>query len=98
MEDNLMDQGGFRPLVNTVQYPVIIQTVHNRIQGNLHARENERIKDALNSNEPFVAITKVQIFDPEGVVELKRSDFMAINREHIIWIIENKPPSGTLGR
>lgn len=98
MSENSTDQSGFRQLVNTVQYPVIIQTIHNRIHGNLHARENERIKDALNSNELFVAITKAQIFDPEGVVELKRSDFMAINREHIIWIIENKAAAHPLGR
>lgn len=98
MAETETNLGGFRQLVNTVQYPVIIQTIHNRIHGNLHARENERIKDALNSNELFVAITRVQIFDPEGVVELKRSDFMALNRDHVIWIIENKAASESLGR
>ncbi|HEY4718283.1 MAG TPA: hypothetical protein VIH14_04655 [Anaerolineales bacterium] len=89
-------ESGFRPLVNTTQYPVIIQTTHNRIHGNLHVRENERIKDALNSNELFLAITNVQIFNLDGSVELKKSEFLAINRSHIIWIIESTPPSGSL--
>lgn len=87
---------GFRPFVNTHQYPVIIQTANNRIHGNLHTRESERIKDALNSNELFIAITNVQIFDVDGLRELKKSDFLAINRSMIIWIIENKPPTGPL--
>lgn len=87
---------GFRPFVNTVQYPVIIQTLHNRIHGNLHTRESERIKDAVNSNELFIAITNVQIFDSDGVIEMKKSDFLAINRQNIIWIIENKATTGPL--
>lgn len=89
-ESNSPDQG-FRPLLATVQYPVVIQTAQNRIRGKLHARENERIKDALNSNELFIAITDARIFDADGVLELKRSDFLAINRQHVIWIIEDKP-------
>ena len=92
-----MKERGFRPFVNTTQYPVIIQTAHNRIHGNLHTRENERIKDAVNSSEPFIAITNVQIFDADGVIEMKKSDFLAINRNNIIWIIESKSPTGPLG-
>lgn len=87
---------GFRPQISTLQFPVVIQTFHNRIIGNLHTRENERIKDALNSNEPFIALTQVQIFDMNGTVELNKSDFLAINRNKIIWVIENKPVTGTL--
>jgi hypothetical protein len=85
---------GFRPIVNTTAYPVIIQTADNRIQGNLHARENERIKDVLNSTETFIALTQVQILDIHGTLELRKSDFLAINRDQIVWVIENKA-SGT---
>ena len=89
---------GFRPQISTLQFPVIIQTMHNRIIGNLHARENERIKDALNSTETFIALTDVHIFDANGEVEQKKSDFLAINRSHVIWVVENKPPTGQLPR
>jgi hypothetical protein len=96
MENKSGKERGFRPFVNTTQYPVIIQTGSNRIHGNLHTRENERIKDALNSNELFIAITNVQIFDMNGQTELKKSDFLAINRTQVVWIVENKPPTGPL--
>jgi hypothetical protein len=88
---------GFRPLISTLQFPVIIQTQHNRIHGNLHTRESERIKDALNSTDNFIALTQVRILDIHGTIELRKSDFMAINRSHIIWVIEDKPPTGPLG-
>lgn len=81
---------GFRPIVNTTAFPVIIQTADNRIHGNLHARENERIKDVLNSTETFIALTQVQILDIHGTLELRKSDFLAINRAQIVWVIENK--------
>ncbi|HLE73188.1 MAG TPA: hypothetical protein VI688_02975 [Anaerolineales bacterium] len=86
---------GFRPQANTTRYPVVIQTTHNQIRGNLHVRENERIKDALNSNELFIAITNVQIFNADGTLELRKSEFLAINRSHVIWIIESAPPTGS---
>lgn len=87
---------GFRPQISTLEFPVIIQTTHNRITGYLHTRENERIKDALNSTEAFLALTHVQIYDADGKTELKKSDFLAINRKNIIWVIENRPPTGPL--
>ncbi|UYN88938.1 MAG: hypothetical protein KIT08_07500 [Anaerolineales bacterium] len=81
---------GFRPHISTLQFPVIIQTQHNRIRGHLHARENERIKDALNATEPFIALTHVRIYDINGERELSASDFLALNRTSIIWVIEDR--------
>lgn len=80
---------GFRPQMNTTPYPVLIQTVHNRIAGKLHARENERIKDALNATDVFLALTNVRIYDVDGERLLHSVDFLAINRQNIIWVIED---------
>jgi hypothetical protein len=90
MEENRTGERGFRPFVNTSQFPVVIQTVHNQIHGNLHTRENERIKDALNANETFIAITNVRVYDMEGLIQLRTSDFLAINRSQIIWVVESR--------
>lgn len=91
MTDQVNDRDrGFRPFINTNQFPVIIQTQHNRIHGNLHTRESERIKDGLNSTDAFIALTQVRILDVHGTLELRKSDFLAINRNHIIWVIEDK--------
>lgn len=93
MEENRAGERGFRPFVNTSQFPVIIQTAKNQIHGNLHTRENERIKDALNANELFIAITNVRVYDVEGLTQLRTSDFLAINRSQIIWVVESRTPN-----
>lgn len=80
---------GFRPQINTTPYSVMVQTVHNRISGTLHARENERIKDALNAKDTFLALTNVRIFDMNGEQLLHTVDFLAINTANIIWVIED---------
>lgn len=90
MEQTRAGERGFRPFVNTNQFPVIIQTAQNQIHGNLHTRENERIKDALNANELFIAITNVKVYDAEGLTQLRTSDFLAINRSQIIWVVESR--------
>ncbi len=77
-------RSSFRPVVTTMQFPAIIQTTLNQIHGNLHAGENERIKDASNSNEIFLAITNEQIFSADGTSEPRRSEFLAINRTRVI--------------
>jgi hypothetical protein len=38
----------------------------------------------------------VQIYDVNGNSELKKSDFLAINRTQVVWIVEDKPPTGPL--
>lgn len=97
-EKKVEKQPGFRPVIATVKFPVIIQTTYNQIHGNLHARENERIKDVLNANEIFIAITNVQIFNADGTSEQRKSEFLAINRTHVVWIIERKHATGLLNR
>lgn len=81
---------GVRLQINTTKYPVVIQITHKQIHGDLPARENERIKDGLNSNESFISITTELIFNAEGSIELSKSEFLAINRSHINWTIEDK--------
>ena len=76
----------FTDVISKEAIPVIIQTLTHRIQGNIHLRPGERLKDEINQFEIFNAITEAKIFDHSGK-ELYRSDFLALNRDHIIWIL-----------
>lgn len=67
---------------------VIIQTRNNRIQGTLHKRSDNRMIDKLNSAETFIPVTNVIVMDAEGKSELLKSDFLALNRAEIIWLVE----------
>jgi hypothetical protein len=92
----------FTDIVQKKRIPVIIQTQTQSIHGIMHTRHDTRIKDALNSSkEQFFAVTDVVVYDSNGG-ELHRVDFLAINRDRIIWLIpeeeaeENETPHGDM--
>ena len=65
-----------------------LQTLVSRIEGNVHVRINERVKDELNRGEQFLAVTDATIYNLQGQ-KLYEAEFMLINRDHVIWIIPN---------
>jgi hypothetical protein len=72
-----------------IQIPATIQTVTQRIVGNIHIREWERVKDSLNNlGERFIAVTDADVYNFQGQA-LQHCAFMAINVDHIVWINPN---------
>ncbi len=69
---------------------VTIQTNTHRIEGIVHARRGDRLKDELNSTEKFLAVTDAVIFG-EDDTKLYSITFLAVHRDNIIWIF---PTSG----
>jgi hypothetical protein len=65
---------------------VVLQTTTNFIRGKIHIRPDERIKDAVNQPEIFLAVTEAIIYDNQ-MKELYRCNFLAVNRDQIVWII-----------
>jgi len=66
-----------------------IQTVTHQIRGFVFIRKDERLSDELNQDIRFLAVTNAEIFDPDGEI-LYTSDFLAVNREHIVWLMPLK--------
>lgn len=83
----------FTDVVAKDEVPVILQTKSHRIEGTLHVRLEDRIKDELNQDEPFLAITDAAIFGLDET-KLYEVDFMAVNRANIIWIFATKELNG----
>jgi Family of unknown function (DUF6812) len=76
----------FTDVISKESVPVIVETPTSRIQGFIHIRPGTRLKDEINQAEPFFAVTEATIFDIKGK-EIYRCDFLAISREHIVWIL-----------
>ena len=76
----------FTDVVTKQPVEALIQTTQHLIQGFIHIRPQERLKDEINQNESFLAVTSAKIFNNQGNV-LYRSNFVAINRGHIIWLL-----------
>ncbi len=85
----------FTEIIPKENIPVIIQTTTNRIEGLFHARYDNRLKDELNNeaDEQFMAITDAVVYDADGN-ELYTSNFLALNRDTIIWLIPQNEEDG----
>jgi hypothetical protein len=76
----------FTPVINKHPVSVIIQTINHRITGNIHIRPEDRIKDELDRDEGFLAVTDAVIQDTEGK-EIASSQFVSVNRQQIVWVL-----------
>ena len=76
----------FTDIVTKVAVRARIQTTTHMIHGNIHVRRDQRIKDELDSNESFLALTDVSVLGPEGNL-LFQVPFLAVQRSHIVWVM-----------
>ena len=76
----------FTNVVSKKGIPVIIQTTSQKIQGVIHARLGDRLKDELNNPDRFIAITNAKILDSSNRV-IHSSNFLAINSDNIVWLM-----------
>lgn len=83
----------FTNVIRKEPIEVIIQTTGNTIiHGILHVQLNQRLKDELDKEEQFVAITNATIFTVQKE-PLYKTEFLAVNRSQIIWLIpKNERP------
>lgn len=83
----------FTDIVSKVVVPATIQTTTHLIRGQLHVRRDQRIKDELDLNENFIAMTDVSVLGPDGQT-LFQAPFLAVRRSHIIWVLPEQTQSG----
>ena len=62
-----------------------IQTSTHLIEGQIHVQHEHRLKDEMDRDEPFLAITNATVFTNEGQVFFQ-TQFIAIKRKQIIWV------------
>ena len=77
----------FTDVISKERVPVIIQTATNRIHGIMHVRHESRLKDELNNDDSFMALTDATIYDLGGKEQQYQRGFLAVNRASIIWLV-----------
>jgi hypothetical protein len=88
----------FTEIISKENVAVIVQTSTHRIEGFMHVRAGYRIKDELNSEDKFVALTEAKVYNPRGDLEYQ-TEFLAVNIEEVIWVMPEcerqiAPPAG----
>jgi len=84
------DQTGkiFSHVISKAPVKVVIQTRTSRIEGELYKKHDERILDALNEGQQFIAVTDAKVFERHLEVEVVReTDFLIVNRDTIEWVL-----------
>ncbi len=84
----------FTDVVSKVAVRAVVQTTAQLIRGNVHVREGERLKNELDRDELFLAMTDASILAPDGQVQFQ-APFLAVRRAQIVWVfLEDVEPKG----
>jgi hypothetical protein len=76
----------FTDIVSKVAIPVTLQTTTHQMRGRVHVRRDQRIKDELDVDENFLAVTDVTVLTADGQA-LFQAPFLAVRRSHIVWVV-----------
>lgn len=74
-------------VVSKVAVPALIQTSLHLVRGMIYTRQGERVKDELDRDELFLAITEARVLAADGTTVLHEAPFLAVRRTQIVWII-----------
>lgn len=64
----------------------VVQTTTHILRGNIHVHPEQRIKDELDRDETFLAMTNVEVLGADGAV-VQHAEFLAVQRSQIVWVI-----------
>jgi hypothetical protein len=76
----------FTDVVHKLAVEALIQTTTHLIRGRIHVPQGERVKNELDRDERFLAVTDATVLGPDGA-PLQQAAFMAVCRAQIVWII-----------
>jgi len=76
----------YTDIVKKQPVPVVVQTVTHLLRGQVHVREGERLKNELERNETFLAMTNASVYGADDKV-LFTVPFMAVQRAQVVWIM-----------
>ena len=83
----------FTDIVTKRPVHATLQTTKHLVRGHIHVRRDQRIKDELDLDDKFIAVTDVTVLGEEGQV-LFQAPFLALNRSQIIWVLPDQDTSG----
>ena len=76
----------YTDIVSKISIPSVMQTTMHLIRGQVYVRQGERLKDQLENDEHFIAVTYAKVYDKHGEVVFT-GPFLAVRRDQIVWIM-----------
>ena len=84
----------YTDIVTKVAVPTMIQTTNHLIRGLVHVRQGERLKDEMEGQEHFTAVTNAIVYDGNEKV-LFSGPFLAVSAQVVVKIEIVGGPNGT---
>ena len=87
----------FTDIISKTPIDVLVQTTTGLVQGTLHIHRDERLKDELDRDKSFLALTDASVVSADGEI-LYKNNFIAIQRGQIVWVMprENEEETESL--
>jgi hypothetical protein len=79
----------FTDVVPKIAVHAVVQTTSQLVRGNVHVRQGERLKDELDRDELFLAVTDATMEGVDGKV-LFQAPFLAVRRSQIVWVFPDQ--------
>jgi hypothetical protein len=76
----------YTDVVKKLPISALIQTTTHLVRGLIHVRQGERLKNELERDEKFLAVTQATVHAADDKV-LFTSPFMALQRAQIVWLM-----------
>ncbi len=76
----------YTDVITKLPVSCLIQTTTHLMRGFVHVRQGERLKNELEREETFLAVTNVTILGADGEV-LYTAPFMAVMRTQVVWVM-----------
>ncbi|MFZ5920997.1 MAG: hypothetical protein ACOYY3_08105 [Chloroflexota bacterium] len=80
----------FTDIITKEAVGALVQTTSHLLRGYIHVRQDARLKDELDLDEPFLAITDAKVLSADGQTVLYQTGFVAVQRRQIIWVIAER--------
>ncbi len=79
----------FTDVVPKIAVHAAVQTTGQLVRGNVHVKQGERLKDELDRDEPFLAVTDATVVGMDGQI-LFQAPFLAVRRSQIVWVMPDQ--------
>jgi hypothetical protein len=83
----------FTDVVHKDAVGALIQTSTHLIRGVIHVHRGERIKNELDRDELFLAVTDARVLGADGET-IHQAGFLAVLKSQIVWILPQEDEPG----
>lgn len=94
MDYRVNDKGKYFTMrVTKHSVPVIARLQDSVVHGTVHLTLDNRLKDELNTEEKFIAVTDAQVWNATSTQMLYETAVLIVNKAQLVWIFPNEPTS-----